>query len=189
MRLIMTMALITTLAACAPREGTTLPAATEIPARIHIGGAGVFMVLESAGGTGGAIAHEVPVGAEAVWRAMPRTFHEIGLRGAGVLDASRRVFGYPNAVIPRSVANARLSAFLQCGQTPGGPNADVHRVTGSVLTAVRPAAEAGRSVVEVTVEAVARPREVSGNPVRCSSNGRLERLIAYRAMLHALADM
>lgn len=189
MRLITTVALAAALLACAQPDGGTRSPAPEIPARVQIGGAGVFMVVESTGGAGDAVAHEVPVRAEGVWRALPRTFDEAGLRGAGVIDASRRTFGYPNAVIPRSVAGTRLSSFLSCGQTPGGDNADVHRVTGSIVAVVRPAAEPDRAVVEVTVDAAARPREVSGGAVRCSSNGRLERLLAYTATKHAIEDM
>jgi hypothetical protein len=186
MRLFLTLAAMAALMACAQRDAGTLSSTVEIPSRIHLEGHGVFMEMESTGGSRGVIAHELPVSADVVWSVIGRAFEEVGLRGAGVLDSERRIYGYPDAVIPRRLGDSRLSSFFSCGQSPGGANADVYRVVGTIVAAVRPGSQPGRSVVEMTVEAVASPREVSGGTVRCSSNGRLERLISYTALRHAI---
>lgn len=189
MRVLMLTAAVALTLACGarhdPREAT-IQSTGDLATRTVIGGPEMLVEIEASGGGRGVVTHEVGLPVARVWRALAPTFEEVGLRGAGVVEADRRVYGYPSAVMPRRIAGQRLSAFLDCGQGPAGAYADTYRVTGTVLAAVRPAAAEDRSLVEVVVEAVARPREVSGQAVRCASNGRLERAIAQNVMMQAL---
>jgi hypothetical protein len=176
------------LAGCAARE-TTLVSPADLPGSTVVElGSSTFMRIESTAGKAGVVSHQVPLPADAVWFAMDDAFQSVGLRGAGVIDEGRRIFGSPDGVIPRRLARRRLSEFLDCGSNPAGPLADAYRVTGSVVAAVRPKGES-ESVVEVAVAAVARPRDVAGNPVSCNSTGRLERLLSHSAMMHAAGEM
>jgi hypothetical protein len=191
MRALIVAALVTLVAACSARHDprdATIQSTGELATRTVIGGPEMLVEIETTGGARRVVTHEVGLPLQPVWRAMVPAFEEVGLRGAGVMDADRRVFGYPSAVMPRRLADNRLSTYLDCGQGPAGNYADIYRVTGTVIAAVRPAAEPDRTLVEVAVEAVARPREVSGQTVRCSSNGRLERRIAQSVMMHALGS-
>jgi hypothetical protein len=183
------MGALAVVVACAPRDGSTVIPSGETATRVEVHGHGIRVPVETTGGSGDLVLHEVGLPVQALWRAMPTTFETLGLRGAGALDADRRIFGYPDAVLPRLIGDRRLSYFLDCGHSPGGTIADVYRVTGSILTAVRPADDPARTVLEVTVQAIARPREVSGNTIRCASNGRLERLVATTAVRHALDNL
>ena len=143
--------------------------------------------IEIAGTRSGAVAFEVPISPREAWATLPRAYHEIGFRGAGVVDEARMIFGYPDGVIRQGLAGRRLSSYMNCGQSPGGANADVYRVTGSVLTQVRQDPD-GDAILEILVDAYASPREVSGRSVRCNSNGQLERLIANTTTLWALSN-
>ena len=143
--------------------------------------------IEVTGAQSGVVAFEVPISPREAWATLPRAYHEIGFRGAGVVDDDLRIFGQPDGVIRQGLGGRRLSAFMNCGQSPGGSNADVYRVTGGVLTLVRQGPD-GHAVLEILVDAYASPREVSGRSVRCNSNGQLERLIANTTTLWALSN-
>lgn len=185
-------AVLALLAACSSRgpaeRGEFSPDFYDNPSRILIQSplAGV-MEIESAGTREDAIVYQVPVSLGEVWATLPRAYHELGFEGAGVVDEARRIFGYPNGAFPRRIAERRLSSFLNCGQSPGGANANVYRVTGSVMVQAR-AGEDGSAELEILVDASATPREVSGRTVRCNSNGQLEQLLANTATVWALRE-
>jgi hypothetical protein len=78
----------------------------------------------------------------------------------------------------RRIEGERLSRYIDCGMgATAVPNADSYQVTMSVLTRLAPA-EDGGTVVETTVDANGKPRNVSGNPVHCQSIGTLETRVA-----------
>jgi hypothetical protein len=180
------------LTACGARqEATTLVVSGEVPRRVEVEaqaiGGGLFQA-ESRGGFE-VLVYDLPVPPQQAWTALDPAFQSLGFQGAGAIDVGRRIFGYPDAVFPRAIGGQRPSAFMDCGQSPGGRNADTHRLTGSLVTAVRPSDEPGRSLLEVTVMVAARPREVSGGAVSCASNGRLERLVAHTVTAQALGAL
>lgn len=186
------IAAVTVVVACGPRqEATTLLSAGEVPRRVEVEAqaiGGGFFDMQATGGWE-VLVYELPVPPRHVWTALAPAFESLGFRGAGAIDAGRRIFGYPDAVFPRAIGGQRPSAFMDCGQSPGGRSADTHRLTGSLVTAVRPAGEPGRSMLEVTMVVTARPREVSGAAVSCASNGRLERLVAHTVTGQALGAL
>lgn len=186
MRTMVLVVIAVSLGGCTPRE----PAALRTPPttgaeRTIVQGPGYSGVVERETSDPAVVALEVAAEPDALWRALPAAFEGVGLKGAGVIDAGTRLFGYPEAVIPGRLAEGRLSAFLDCGYNMGGANADTYRVTGTILALVRPAERSGASIVELRIDAAGKPRSTSGAMVTCRSNGRLERAIAQHALAQA----
>ncbi len=77
------------------------------------------------------------------------------------------------------VDGARMNRYVDCGANLSGPLANLHQVTLTVVTQLAPAEEGGTEVVTF-LDAYAKPRSVSGNPIHCQSRGRLEALIGER---------
>jgi hypothetical protein len=114
---------------------------------------------------------------ERAWAALPDAYAALGLTGAAVIDEAGRQFGMGLVTLPRRLNDTPLSRFVDCGSAQFIPNADSYAVRLQVTTQL--VAE-GTAVtrVQTLVEGTARPREMSGNPVRCTSTGELERRIA-----------
>jgi hypothetical protein len=116
--------------------------------------------------------------AERAWLELPAVYRILGLPVHELVRAERRIA--VNAFEPRRIEGERPSRFLDCGRGPtGGEYADgyqVHLWIESRLVAA--ASDPARVTVQSKLTANARPRAVSGNPVPCSSLGRLERRIA-----------
>lgn len=91
------------------------------------------------------------------------------------MEPGRRAYGFRGRM-PARLAGRRPSAYLQCGHSLAGSNADPYEIRLSVVTAVEREGESSR--VSTLVVATARPRGVSGNPVPCTTTGELERAIA-----------
>ncbi len=123
-----------------------------------------------------AVRHTLAADPAAAWAALPAVYEEVGLQGARVVDAKRRVFGIVSRVVaPQSLAGEPLSRFLTCGSRTAASSADTYEVRLRALTQID--STAGGSAVLTRLDAVARSRGVSGLPVRCSTTGRLERLL------------
>jgi hypothetical protein len=114
---------------------------------------------------------------DSAWAALPGAYAAVGLTGGGVIDEAARQFGVAPTTLPRRLDNTPLSRFVDCGSTRLIPNADSYAVRLQVTT--RLVAEGtGITRLQTFVEGTARPREMSGNPVQCTSTGELERRIA-----------
>jgi hypothetical protein len=116
---------------------------------------------------------------EAVWRVLPAAYASVGIDVAHT-DRAARVIGNPGFRARRRLADTPISRFLDCGNAQGGPSADSYEIHFSVLTDLQ-AESPERTIVTTLVEAVARPINFSGEPVRCLSKGELETRIARAA--------
>lgn len=125
--------------------------------------------------SGRSVAAEVPLPLEQAWAALPAAYEALGLRGGG--PAGERLFGVQRMDVSRALNGVRLSRYLDCGATVSVPNADSYAVTLQVSTLLTPSTAASTRA-ETLVQATARPRDTSGNPVACTSTGALERQIA-----------
>ncbi|HEX8320973.1 hypothetical protein [Longimicrobium sp.] len=114
---------------------------------------------------------------DSAWAALPGAYAAVGLTGAGVIDEAARQFGVAPTTLPRRLDNSPLSRFVDCGSTRLIPNADTYAVRLQVTTQLV-AEGAAITRVQTLVEGTARSREMSGNPVLCTSTGELERRIA-----------
>lgn len=79
----------------------------------------------------------------------------------------------------RRIERDRMNAFVDCGSDLAGPLANQYDVTLAVVTRLTAKGEAGTEILTM-VDAYARPRAVSGNPLHCQSRGELEKRIAQR---------
>ncbi|CAA9295501.1 MAG: hypothetical protein AVDCRST_MAG89-105 [uncultured Gemmatimonadetes bacterium] len=113
---------------------------------------------------------------ESAWAALPGVYAAMGLTGGGVMDEAARQFGMPPTTLPRRLNDTPLSRFVDCGSTRLIPNADTYAVRLQVSTQLV-AEGTALTRVQTLVEGTARPREMSGNPVLCTSTGELERRI------------
>lgn len=118
---------------------------------------------------------DLNLGFEVAWTRLPALLAELGLSIGSINEASGRV-SHSGERVSR-IAGERLSTYLDCGTgTTAQPNANAYGVFLSYEVLIA-AQGPGASVAEMRIDATARPRDVSGNPVRCTSKGALERLL------------
>ena len=110
------------------------------------------------------------VDADSLWRVLPTAYDRLELE-VNQGDARNRVLGFEEVRV-RRVEGTRLSAYLDCGRSLAGPNADTQEVTMKMLTQIVPTAIG--SEVRVQITATAQNRAHDGAEVPCRSNGRLE---------------
>jgi hypothetical protein len=111
------------------------------------------------------------------WTELPAVYRALGLPVNESESARRRIAAI--AFQPRRIDGERVSLFLDCGRgITAGENADSYQVHLSVETRlVADPSDPARAMVQSTLNANARPRAISGNPVPCDTRGRLERRI------------
>jgi hypothetical protein len=158
------------MAACAPNSGLA-PAPSEI--RIDTPG-GIKQVQV---GMAAPVAEptDLDVAMGDAWTRLPAAFASLGLPGGTASESSRTLTVGP-VVVARRLGGARLSTYLNCGNSLSHPNADTHSVHLTVVSQL--VDTGGRTRVETRVHATATPRVTSGAAVACSSSGALERRIA-----------
>jgi hypothetical protein len=113
---------------------------------------------------------------ESVWRVLPGVYKTLDVP-LSVLDTVAMQVGN-RSFKPRRIGGSRLSKYLDCGRgITATQNADAYEVTMSLLTRVK-RADGGGTLLAIEIGGNAKPRAVSGNPVRCVSKGTLETLMA-----------
>lgn len=112
---------------------------------------------------------------EQVWAVLPNVYDELGIPEVVVDDRNRRL---GNAEFqPRRIGGSRLSRYLDCGSSIGVPSyADSYAVTMSLVTRVVEGT-GGMAAVQTQIHAAAKPRDVRGEPILCTSRGTLEHRI------------
>jgi len=111
----------------------------------------------------------------AIWAVMPDVFETLGIE-ATTVDPRSFVIGNPGSRVTLIGGSPRLSAYLQCGTGLVGPNADRYDVTLQVMVQLM-GDPSGGTLLRTTLDAYARPRDSSGDPIHCSSQRTLERRI------------
>jgi len=122
---------------------------------------------------------------EQVWAVVPGVYERLEIPITTADPAAREIgnTGY----LARRVEGKRMNSYLDCGTQLGGAVANSHDVTLSVVTKVI-AQEGGATGVRTVLDASARARATSGNPVHCQSRGVLEERIG-RLIAEALAGL
>lgn len=124
---------------------------------------------------GSTSSHVIAASSEEVWAVLQVVYDELGIP-LEVVSIPGRYMGNPDFT-PRRIGGQRLSRFLDCGYgMTATPRADDYRVNMAVITRLG-AAEGGRTSVVTEISANAEARDVSADPVQCSSKGRLETTI------------
>lgn len=170
-----TIALLTflTVAGCSSSNRTAATTEEQM-VRVSGGGGGTTQIHTTATTRPRVITLEI--GVEEAWRALPAAYAAAGIEIARS-DAALRVIGNPGFRVRRRLGDTAISRYLDCGNAQGGPSADSYEVHFSVLSELS-AEAAGRTTLTTVVDAVARPVNFSGDPVRCFSKGVLETRIA-----------
>ena len=139
------------------------------------GGTGTQSWVDRLAGEAALSSEMVNAPADQVWSILPRVYEELGVN-LSVIDSNRMWLGNTRFRL-REINGERLSRFLDCGSGVGIVSyADTYQVTMALLTGISEGVEGG-SEVQTHFQAVARPRAVSGNDLRCTSRGTLERRI------------
>lgn len=118
---------------------------------------------------------------DAVWNALPGAYVQLDIPLASV-NPDARLLGNDGFRAQGRLGEERISSYIHCGRTMTGSIADEADVFFVVLTQLQEV-DAGRTRVVTLVDATARPSATSGNSVRCSSRGRLERALHRRVRL------
>lgn len=129
-----------------------------------------------------AVSTELGLPIERAWSALPQVYDELGLTHGGRFAPDSFTYGVRDERIER-IAGKHMSEYLDCGYSIGGPRADLYDVRITAFT--RLTEMDGGTHVETLVQASARPRGVSGNPIACASRATLEPLIAGRLLTNA----
>jgi hypothetical protein len=116
---------------------------------------------------------------DSAWAALPAAYAALGLTEASVVDQATRQYGIAPTTLPRRLNDTPLSRFVDCGSTRFIPNADSYAVRLQVTTQLV-AETPSVTRVQTLVAGTARTREMSGNPVQCTSTGELERRISQQ---------
>jgi hypothetical protein len=109
-----------------------------------------------------------------IWPHLPAIFEELGVE-VTELKEQQLIIGNPRFK-PRRIEGERLSTFLECGRDHGGPYADQHEVWVTFMVQLL-RDPSGSTNVTTLLNGFARPRNVSGNDLPCTSKLVLEALL------------
>jgi hypothetical protein len=115
-----------------------------------------------------------------VWGVLPAVFSTLGVQTRTVEPAAYTI-GLEAGRISR-IEGGRLSQHLECGNGILGPNADHYDVTLTLLVQLAGHASGG-TTIRTTLDAWARPRAASGEPLHCASTRTLERRLMQLVQL------
>ena len=117
----------------------------------------------------------LPLPIDRVWAAIPAAYDSLGIAITD-MDPRRHVIGNAGMSIRRRLGNTMLSRYLDCGNSQLGPSADEYQITMSIMSSVQ--ARAGgdtTTVVSTNVDATGTGLQFSGQVVKCTSRGALEK--------------
>jgi hypothetical protein len=122
-----------------------------------------------------------PAGPSQVWGVMPTVLEALDVE-IETFDATVMAIGNTN-FSPRRLDGRRMSRYLDCGTNFGRPNADRYRVSLYLMVLLE-GVDAESTSVTTVLDAYARPMDVAGGAVHCTSEGRLERRIEELVLEH-----
>ncbi len=125
--------------------------------------------------SGGSMDAAVPMALDQVWRRLPVVFDSLGIP-IGMVDPTAHTIGNPSYRLRRRVGTVALSKYINCGSAQGMSSADTYEISLSVVTQAR-STGAASTTLSTTVAASGHPITQSGDDVRCTSTGTLERKI------------
>lgn len=167
----MTALLLLLTAACATSTSTAVPPPHQVD-RIDIGEAGTVQLTHDARPN----TFSLPFLPASTWGALPAAYETLGIT-VNHLDEKQLLMGGTGMRLRRRLGGEPLGKYLDCGGGLGGANADSYDVNLTLLARVAPEGKAG-STLAVELQALARPMNVSGDWLRCTSRGVLEKRLA-----------
>jgi hypothetical protein len=126
--------------------------------------------------------HVLPYPPEVVWAALPRAYQEMQLPG-GPTSRGRMEFTTPQLRVQNQLYGRHNSDFMDCGVVDNGRRIEDHgEVMLAMITRLEPAP--GGTAVMTQLDAYARRRESSSDPVSCSTRGVLEEAVVAALLKH-----
>ena len=172
----LTVAAAALLAACASSKGAPPEQVSMTPSNTRIETPGATYELRNVA-SDRAEAITVKAKPEIAWTKMTAVYAEVGLPVNMYVDASRQI-GARGVRARGRLGNVRLSQLVSCGaDVTGEDKANSYEITFDVASAIG-AAPDGNTHVMTMVTASGRPMATSGEPVRCTTTGQLEKRIA-----------
>ncbi len=111
------------------------------------------------------------------WTRLARAYSDLGIPLTTV-NAKDHLLGNEGMRRSHTLANSRLSSFMDCGSGgSGGANADVYSVNMSVMSRVSALTDSTTEVVTL-LQATARPMSFGTDPIVCGTTGSLEARIS-----------
>jgi hypothetical protein len=168
---------LATLSACASSNSPTPNTRAQESIRVasQAGGSATMRINPSV--TTSTLA--LPVTLDRVWAVLPEAYDSVGV-AISDMDPRRHVIGNSGFSVRRRLGKTMLSRYLDCGSSQLGPSADEYQITMSVMSSVQPRGASDSTVVTTNVDASAQGLQFSGQTVRCTSRGELEK------QLHAM---
>lgn len=119
-----------------------------------------------------------------VWNALPTAWVALDLP-LRTVNAEAHLLDTELFEMRRKLGVERVSSFVNCGRSITGDLADRYEVYFRVLTQLKPAESPDSTHVITLVKATAHASATTGNLVRCSSTGRLERALLESTRVEA----
>jgi hypothetical protein len=107
-----------------------------------------------------------------VWAVLTSSYDSLGIPLTAI-DPGSHTVGNGGVILHRKLGKARLSEYINCGNSQGGPSADTYEVNFSVTTRLSPSSSTG-TVVTTVVNAAGKPASLSGDYIPCGTTGGLE---------------
>lgn len=170
------LATVLPLVACAPGSGADSESTPRQRDEVVVDPQGGFTDVLRIENESLVTSRVIDASVDRVWNALGEVYEELEIP-VGELDRSRGLMGNAGFLV-RRIAGERMARYVDCGHGVSGPKANEYAVRVALFTTVR-AHERGTELV-TDVDATARPRDVSGSTIHCTSQGRLEALIVRR---------
>jgi hypothetical protein len=107
-----------------------------------------------------------------VWAVLQPSYDSLAIPLTAI-DPATHAIGNGGVIVHRKLGKARLSEYINCGNSQGGPSADTYEVNLAVTTRLAPAPSGG-TVVTTVVNAAGKPASLSGDYIPCGTTGGLE---------------
>ena len=122
-----------------------------------------------------------PASPDSTFRAVVDAYTALGIEPSRI-DPAERIVGRQGLVVRRQFQGERLSSMFDCGRNEFGPRADDGRIILEIISRTVPNGS-GATVTTSVQGAFTANDGVSRDPVRCTSNGRLEEMLRRQTSL------
>ena len=122
---------------------------------------------------------------DTVWGALKASLDALGVP-ISFSDRSSWQMGSVRAKLYHYLGKQSVSTYLRCGEGMTGPNADTYAVYLSYVAFLQPASDGKVTLLSLVTAQAVDLANGRGDPVDCTSNGRLEQRIAQQVQARVL---
>lgn len=169
------------LAACATGNTASVAApGRQESVRIANTGANTSSSIQVVADNAAPVTTAIAAPIDVVWSALSAVYDSLAIP-VTTRDAMSHTIGNSSLKLRRRLGTVRLSQFLDCGSTQGGPSADSYDMLISLVSSAQ--ATGAGTLISTQLSAQGRPVAFAGEYVNCSSNGTLEKQVTNRVKL------